>query len=32
MVVNISAVQYNGGVSPGHYTVDARLLTIGEPG
>ena len=29
MVINIS-VQYNG-VSPRHYTVDPRLLPLGNP-
>ena len=30
MVINIS-VQYSGGLSPRHYTVDPRLLPVGNP-
>ena len=30
MVINIS-VQYNGGASPRHYTVDPRSLPVGNP-
>ena len=30
MVINIS-VQYNGGLLPDNYTVDPRLLPLGNP-
>ena len=30
MAINVS-VQYNVGVSPRHYVVDPRLLSLGSP-
>ena len=31
MVINIGVVQYNRLASPRHYTVDPRLLPLGNP-